>query len=77
MPVEIAVLGVAAVAEVWPETVKGPGVGWQELTLGLESGVGVPVLGAEEETTEGLDAARVDKGGIGLSRAGEDRIVVG
>lgn len=39
LSVEVAVLRIGAVAEVWPEAVKAPGVGWEELVLGFAAGV--------------------------------------
>jgi len=56
---------------------KGPCVGWQDLALRLQSSVGVPVLGAQEQTAKCLGAARVDKRSIGLGGTRENSIVVG
>lgn len=77
LAVQVAVLGVGAIAEVGPETVKGPLVGRQLLAGRLEAGVCVPELGRKEKTTEGLGAAGVHAGevaAIGDGTAGEEGV---
>lgn len=56
---------------VWPQTVDSPTVAREQLSLGLQASIDVPKLRLKEETTKGLDAARVDSGSISLGRAGE------
>jgi hypothetical protein len=66
LPRKIAVLGIAAVTEVRPQTMECPLVGWKQLSLALKTGVGVPELGAQEETAICFDAAAIEElGGIG------------
>ena len=45
---QIAILGVRAVAEVGPETMKSPSLGGDQLTFTLEAGVCIPELCLEE-----------------------------
>jgi hypothetical protein len=51
-----------------------PGVFGEDLAVAFTAGVCVPELGTDDETTKGLDAARVYLGGI-LRRAGEERLL--
>lgn len=59
LPAEIAVLSVGAVAEIGPETMKSPRLGWDQLTFGFETGVGVPELCLEKKAAISLGAACV------------------
>jgi hypothetical protein len=72
LSVQVAVLRVATVAEVRPETVQSPCILGEQLSLGFETGVRVPVLGAQEQATEGLGTAGVDESVVGLGGAGEN-----
>ena len=74
LPIQIAVLRVAPIAEIRPEAMQGPGVGREELALGFEAGVGGPKLSGEEETAECFGAAGVDREGVG-GWAGEDGLL--
>lgn len=49
-----------------------PGVLRQHLSLGLESGIGIPELGAQNQSTEGLGAARICHIGEGIRGAGQE-----
>ena len=68
---QIAILGVAAVAEVRPEAVESPAVFWEELALGLEAGVCAPELCGKHEAPVGFGAASVDIEWV-LGWAGEE-----
>ncbi len=70
---QIAVLRERAIAKVGPETMQGPAVLGKKLALGLETSISIPELGAQNQTAEGLDAARVSEIGLSLRRAGEQR----
>lgn len=73
LPAQVAVLGVAAVAEVGPETVESPCVFGQELPFGLEARVCGPELSGEQEASVCFGAACVDGQRIGGGRAREYR----
>lgn len=76
LTVKVTVLRVVAVAKVRPETVQGPVVLREDLTILLAASVSVPKLGRENKTTVGLLAARVDVGKVkGSSRARHDRLL--
>lgn len=63
---QIAVLREGTIAEVRPETVQCPCVLGQELTLGFETGVGIPELRAEDEAAVGFGAAGVSDVWVGV-----------
>ena len=57
LPVEVAVLGERAVAEVWPQTVNRP-PGWrEELAFSFQASVCIPELRGEDQATESFCAA--------------------
>jgi hypothetical protein len=49
--------------------VKPPAIGRQQLALGLEPGVRVPELRAQEHATKGLGAAGIDEARLRFGRA--------
>lgn len=74
LPRQIAVLCVAAVAEVGPQPVQRPRVGRQELAVGLAPRICVPELRAEKQPAKRLDAARINPGRV-LRWAGQKRFL--
>jgi len=45
LPIQITILGVATIAEVWPKPMESPLVWWEQLAVRFEASVCVPVLG--------------------------------
>lgn len=66
---QVAVLRVRAVAEIGPQAVQRPRVGWQELTLRLETRVRLPELRREHQSAERLGTACVRRRRVGGRRA--------
>jgi hypothetical protein len=77
LPREVTILGIRAIAKVWPQSVECPVIGRQQLTLRLKTGVCGPELGREEESSVCFGAARVDGVGVGGAGAGQDGVGVG
>jgi len=57
---QVAVLRVASVAKIRPQTVCGPMRLRLKLPLGFKAGVCIPELGAQDQAAKSLNAARVD-----------------
>ena len=77
LAVQVAVLRVGAVAEIWPQSMQCPVIGRKQLTLGLEASVCRPELGREEQSSVCFGATRIDGVRVGGAGARQNGVGVG